>query len=648
MKIMKKKIAVALLSLLFSVGTILSVLDSNADEINNTGKSSVGIIANSSEINEGLDIEIGVKNSDEFDTSNFTVEEKLDSNFAKKNINANIIFGADRISTAVKVSRQGWNNGSENVIIVNSKNTLLGIVATPLASLYNAPILITNSNSIDANVLSELKRLSPKNVLLIGDRDQISKSVSDAIKNVTGAEVDRIFGSKTSELSLAVAKKISSIKKVDTVYIASSTNGVADALSISSKAGNTKNPIIIVEKNNIISGSLSYLKSNISTAFYIGGTNSISNSLVGKINSVVKNAGNNNRIYGNDRHDTNVKVIDRFYKNNNLGVVVVTKSDNQGLIDTVCAGPFASLYESPIVITPKHKVVDSTSNLLDIRTATEVYQIGGGISQTVTNLITKKLSAEGKEIIVQDKEVTPVPTLPNNTAKPESNNNKDSNNQAKPDSNLIIEESSSSPTDEEIKIIGTGIKGKTIVIDPGHGGQDSGAVGLYGVKEKDWTLKTAIACANYLRAAGADVVMTRETDTYPSLKDRADITNNSKAVFFCSIHYNKGGTVINKSTGEQNGNGVEVFAGDGSSANTVARNVLNSILNSFNLRTRGVKDGTHLYVIANTVPPAILVEGGFVSNSRDVSLLNSDAALKRMGEQIAKGIIASFNGTTIR
>ena len=138
--------------------------------------------------------------------------------------------------------------------------------------------------------------------------------------------------------------------------------------------------------------------------------------------------------------------------------------------------------------------------------------------------------------------------------------------------------------------------------------------------------------------------MTRTTDVYPTLQDRAKLSNNKNAAFFCSIHYNKGGNLINASTGELSGTGVEVFKGEGSFANRGSQNVLNNILQGFDLRNRGTKDGGQLYVIRNTNAPAILVEGGFLSNSKDVRLLNNDAGLKKMGEQIAKGIVATFEG----
>lgn len=626
MRFLKKKIAGVMFSLMLVASLFSSVYADTSLEntTNNVLSSENTTVENTNDIDvESFKVELGVGNITEdgqLEVSNndeYSTEDKLDERYSKTSLLSSL-YGEDRIKTAVKVSQKGWST-ADTVVIVNSKSTMLGIVATPLATSYNAPILITGANSLDSAVSNELSRLKPSNVIIIGDRSLVSKVVSDKIKSITGANIERIFGSSNQELSVAVANKISTLKSVDTAYIVSGYNGVADALTISSKAGSTKNPVIVVDKNSIGSTAYSYLKQNVSTVYYIGGTNSISNTLVSKISGVVKNAGNINRISGNDRHDTNIKVINRFYKNSNLGALVVTKSDNQGLIDTVCAGPFAALYDAPIMLTSKTTVPLVTKTFLNGIVVSNIFQIGGGISSSVSSEIRQRASS-----------------------KISSNTNINNNSNTSPNTKNINNGNSGNSNNQIPNIINGNIKGKTIVIDPGHGGRDSGARGLYNNLEKEWTLITAMACANYLKSAGANVIMTRTTDTYPTLQDRATLSNQSNAVLFCSIHYNKGGDIINEETGEMSGNGVEVFKGEGSEANTVAKNVLNSILSGFNLKNRGVKDGTHLYVIANTEAPAILVEGGFMSSTKDVRILNSEAALKKMGVQIAKGIIASF------
>nr|WP_314277465.1 N-acetylmuramoyl-L-alanine amidase [uncultured Peptostreptococcus sp.] len=564
-----------------------------------------------------------ISDFNQVEEDSITYDTKLDPKYIKSNASIFYLYGSDRYETSIQVSKEAYPDGADSVVLVNSSNPIYGLIATPFASLNKAPILLTSANSIKASTLSEIKRLKPKKVYMIGDNNLISKSISNTIKANTGAEMARIFGTYPSDLSLAVAEKIYNTNKVRTAYLVSTENGVADALSISSRASASVVPVLVTSKNYINNGVYKYLKDNVYDAYYIGGQESISNSLLDKVSSVVRNGGRANRIYGSDRYQTNINVINKFYKYSDIKNLIVAKAENSGLIDTVSAGPFAAIKSGPILITNRYKLAEVSKNFLNSVEGTSIYQIGGGISPSVTNSI--KITFQSKPLNSREDEKQ----NPREALKPDSN----TGDATKPQSN----------SDNIIRNITRGVRGKTIVIDPGHGGRDSGAVGLNGYKEKDWTLKTAMACADYLTKAGARVIMTRKNDTYPTLQDRADLSNDNNAVFFCSIHYNKGGDIINEATGEQSGNGVEIHSGQNDFAKSTAKKVLSSILSKFNLKNRGVKDGTRLYVISNTNAPAILVEGGFMSNSHDVNLLKSDSALRDMGIQIAKGIVESFN-----
>lgn len=619
MKFLAKKGAFLILSVMLSV---FSVQPANAyEEVGqNQSQENIEISLGEGVINpQG---EVVVEDSELGEDFTLGYENKLFEENTKTQAKVNYLYGADRYQTAVKVSQAGWKNGSDTVVVVGGDNTLNGIVATPLASTYNAPILITQSKSLNKDTANELRRLKPKKIYIVGNANSISVSVETAIKSAMKSTTVRLSGSTSGEVSAVVASEIAKDHSVDTAYIVSGANGVADALSISSKSGETKNPVLVTGKNTVNSKVFSFLKSNIDTVYYIGGINSIGKEIVSKVSSVSSSAGVNNRLSGSDRNETNVNVIKRFYKDTSLKNVVVTKSDNAGLIDTVSAGPFAASLNAPIIITGKTTIASSTSGLLNSIKSENLYQIGGGISSAVTNSVRSKLSS-----------------ITNSNSGSGGSSNGSNNSKDSSGSGIVAPPSNQNNNNTGSK----GIKGKTIVIDPGHGGADSGAVGLNGNREKDWTLTTSLACADYLKKAGANVIMTRKTDVYPTLQDRSQLSNDSNAVFFCSIHYNKGGSVINESTGELSGTGVEVFVGEGSLAKNVGSKVLSSILQNFNLRNRGVKDGTHLYVIRNTNAPAILVEGGFISNSKDVSLLGSASAQRTMGIQIAKGIINAFN-----
>lgn len=544
------------------------------------------------------------------------------------------LYGNDRYQTSIKISNTGWSSGSDTVILVNGGDTILGIASTPLAKLFNAPIVVTRQNSLDSNIKSELKRLNPKTVYMIGDTSHISKQVSNEVKSITGANMLRISGKYPGEISANIASHIASKKSVNSAYVVSIENGVADALSAVSAKSSDIRPILVVNKNSIGSSASKFIDKYIRNVYYIGGFDSISKSLVSKISGYAQNAGESNRVSGVDRNDTNVKVIKKYFNKSEYPNMVLSTSDNAGLIDTVSAGAYASKIDSPVLFVGRSRLSSYTKKFADEKVAKNIVQIGGSISSSVTSDIRSRLSSATN--------INSGQSSGNQGANAGSNSGSSTGGG---DSliNIVTDGSGNNNTNTDGgNIIGVGLKGKKIVVDAGHGGSDSGAVGVYGAQEKKWTLTTAQSLAEYLRSKGAIVIMTRESDVYPSLPDRVNLSNKKGADFFVSVHFNQGGDPV--SGGGLSGTGTEVFTGIGDSANLAASNVLKSIVNYFGMRNRGVKDGTHLYVIRNTVAPAILVEGGFISNIGDYNKMGTDAKLKELGKRIGIGIEAAFSG----
>ncbi|NUK29515.1 N-acetylmuramoyl-L-alanine amidase [Parageobacillus sp. VR-IP] len=166
-----------------------------------------------------------------------------------------------------------------------------------------------------------------------------------------------------------------------------------------------------------------------------------------------------------------------------------------------------------------------------------------------------------------------------------------------------------------------------IVLDAGHGGQDSGAVGN-GLREKDLTLKIVkqIGCMldDY---EGVEVHYTRTDDRFIELCGRAEIANKLKADFFISVHINAGG-----------GTGFESYIYNGyvSSATIAYQNVIHAeIVKAIgNVKDRGKKRADYA-VLRETHMPAILTENLFIDNANDAAKLKSDQFL----QQIAYGHI---------
>jgi N-acetylmuramoyl-L-alanine amidase len=169
-----------------------------------------------------------------------------------------------------------------------------------------------------------------------------------------------------------------------------------------------------------------------------------------------------------------------------------------------------------------------------------------------------------------------------------------------------------------------------VIIDPGHGGEDSGAVGIDGLREKDIILPIALDVEEILRKQNIDVVMTRDTDVFISLEGRTDLANRVKADLFVSIHANS----INLSRPDVNG--LETYYYD--SGRRLAELVHWSILNGVDIDDRSIRRA-RFYVLRHSTMPAVLVEVGFVTGEVDADNLEDPNHRRLMAEAIAKGIV---------
>ena len=162
-----------------------------------------------------------------------------------------------------------------------------------------------------------------------------------------------------------------------------------------------------------------------------------------------------------------------------------------------------------------------------------------------------------------------------------------------------------------------------IYINPGHGGADSGAVGIGGRQEKDDALRYASAVAEKLRAAGHDVKLERDGDYLINVKDIAAKANAWGADYFIAFHRNSGG-----------GTGAECLIV--SSASAKSREMAQAIQNALaavGFKNRGVKvQDKNTYVLSHTTMPATTIECGFIDNAGDNALFDSKF------EQICSGI----------
>ena len=244
------------------------------------------------------------------------------------------------------------------------------------------------------------------------------------------------------------------------------------------------------------------------------------------------------------------------------------------------------------------------------------------------------------------------------------------------------------PDDFESKVIGpfgavrsklgfsvevASLKIHTIMIDAGHGGKDPGAKGFAGVREKEVVLDIAKKLKVLLQEAGLKVMMTRESDSYPSLEQRTKMASDKDIDFFVSIHANsmpsrkiQGVEVYYVKTQhkrdldeEQRRDNEKMFTKSLNSTSSKALNgivadmmyqikvgesgkmamrLAHNIAQDLSIPNRGARHCRY-FVVRNTLQPAVLVETGFLTNKQEEKRLNSSEYRQRLAESIARSIL---------
>lgn len=187
------------------------------------------------------------------------------------------------------------------------------------------------------------------------------------------------------------------------------------------------------------------------------------------------------------------------------------------------------------------------------------------------------------------------------------------------------------------------IKGKTVVIDAGHGGYDPGAGGVTGLNEKDFNLDLALKLRDKVTALGANVIMTRSDDTFVSLSGRADVANQVYADVFVSIHANSSNSssIRGTSTYFYAPSTVPALYSEREQRQKLAAKVQARLIAALETRDIGTLQA-NFAVLRETQMPSILVESAFLSNADDEALLKDDQFREKEAQAIADGLCDYF------
>jgi N-acetylmuramoyl-L-alanine amidase len=519
--------------------------------------------------------------------------------------------GSDRFDVAVNVSKKGWGTGSQTVLLVNYMAFADALAASPLAVKENAPILLTNPDQLTLKTEEEIKRLQAKKVIIVGGTGSVSQAVEAKLTQLS-IQVDRIGGTDRFEVAYQVSKRLDSKGKIIV------TNGMtfADALSISPYASKNEFPILLTRKDSLppITQQAITEKSP-QQSVIVGGTGSVAA-------SVEQLTPNPLRIGGLDRYEVAVNIAKAF----DLSTEKAAVSNGQTFADALTGSVLAAKENRPLLLTRSDRIPDVTKRLIEERQINSFIVFGG--TGSVSNAVITQLKNE----------------LP--------------------------------------------LAGKRIVLDAGHGGSDPGAV-RNGYSEKDLNKEFTKLLAGHLNGLGANVIYTRDpsNDRYISLEDRASFANNQNADLFISIHHDS--SVDTSASGQsvhyssyrpgietqdvyvkyagktypfvreetanelfyyKDGNTVKSMSYQGSIVAYDTISPSNAAVQSSKLapitydaiKYNGISAGYvkdhNLYVTRWTTMPSILIELGFISNPKEVSVLSQHSVRNARSLSLAKAI----------
>ncbi len=318
------------------------------------------------------------------------------------------IIGTNRVDTAIKLSKQNYNKNGysavNDIVLVGEHAIVDGLSAAPLAATKNAPLLLTNSKTLNAEVKEEIKRAmnlnkgitagQAKTVYIVGGETVVSKEIELELANM-GLTVKRLAGLNRSTTSLEVAKEVGITNKAFVV----GGNGLADAMSIAPVAAREKSPIIVVDQAKLSDEAKTTLRS-FGTADIIGGETVVSKEVEKEIDSSV--LGTSTRVEGINRKETNAAVITKYYKDNKSDMFYVAKDGtnadlnkvNSELVDALAVAPIAGNQGAPIVLATNDvntKQAIAINGAKKSTTGNKLVQVGGGVAEAVIKQVKELL-----------------------------------------------------------------------------------------------------------------------------------------------------------------------------------------------------------------------------------------------------------------
>lgn len=255
------------------------------------------------------------------------------------------LAGADRYGTAIEIAGAGWSSASTVILApANTNNLVDALAAAPLAGKENAPILVTDINSLNADVKAKIAALKATKVYVVG---AVSADVAAAVDAMDGVTVERLSGADRWATADAINAKLSPAGTFVVGY-----NAVADAMSVASFAAANNYKIVLAKAD----GSVDSAKVS-GKVYIVGGP------------TLVKDITGATRLYGADRFATNTDVASKL----NYSYSRVYVANGISLVDALAVAPLAAKYKAFVALASASNV----NAVAGANAATKIVAVGG-------------------------------------------------------------------------------------------------------------------------------------------------------------------------------------------------------------------------------------------------------------------------------
>lgn len=277
------------------------------------------------------------------------------------------LSGSNRIATSIAISQKYFDATTNTVYIANGWRYADALTAGPAAARDEAPLLLTEPHTLSAPMMDEIRRLSPKNIKIVGGSDVVSTEVENQLKGMGQGVVTRLAGTDRVGTAIAVSRQWAT---VDTAYVAYGW-GFPDALSGGSGAAKQGAPLLLSMSNDLTDPTIERLKAlGVKNIKLIGGTKVLNGTVANQSASL----GNVVRYAGDNRYGTSAQVIANV---TGAGAKTAFLATGENFPDALAGIPAANKAGAPLALLAPTCAPDTVKAELNKLPLERVVRLGG-------------------------------------------------------------------------------------------------------------------------------------------------------------------------------------------------------------------------------------------------------------------------------